>query len=122
MDRLYNFLMVGLGGAAGSMLRYVVTLLFSTLGWNGNLATAVVNVIGSFIIGYLMEGVTDAAALLMLVVGFCGGFTTFSTFSMQSVRLFQEGKFLPLAIYVAGTVILCILFAAAGCFLAKKMY
>lgn len=120
MEKLVNFLMVGLGGALGSMLRYGVTLLFSALNWSGNLATLAVNVAGSFAIGYLTGSVKPGTLLLLLTVGLCGGFTTFSTFSLQSVRLFQDGKIGAAALYIAGTLLLCVLFAALGWWLADR--
>lgn len=114
MEKFLNILTVGLGGALGSMLRYGVTLLFAALGWSGNLAIVLVNALGSFAIGYLSGAVKGSTLILLLTVGVCGGFTTFSTYSMQSVRLLQEGRILPLILYVAGTVIVCILMAWVG--------
>ena len=67
MDRLVNFLMVGLGGAAGSMLRYGATLLCSALNLSGNAATFSVNVLGSFLIG-LFSGCCKEGTLLLLLV------------------------------------------------------
>ena len=121
MNKLYDFIMVGLGGAAGSMMRYGVTLLFAALGWPGTVATMAVNLTGSFAIGFLSASLSDSSALLLLTVGLCGGFTTFSTFSVQSVRLFQDGKFLPLIFYVAGTVTLCVMLAWLGYSIARKL-
>lgn len=114
MKTLMNILTVGLGGALGSMMRYGVTLLAGVAGWSGNLATMAVNIIGSFAIGYLSGAVKDAGLLLLLTVGICGGFTTFSTFSLQSVRLLQEGRIGDAVLYIAGSMILCIIFAALG--------
>lgn len=114
MDKLVNFLIVGLGGAAGSMLRYVVTLLGSTLNLSGNVATFSVNILGSFLIGLLTGCCKEGTLLLLLTVGLCGGFTTFSTFSMQNVRMLQEGKIGMAAIYILATVIVCILMAWLG--------
>lgn len=114
MFKLASLLTVGLGGALGSMLRYGVTVLFSAMGWSGNLAIMLVNALGSFAIGYLGGAVKDSSLLLLLSVGLCGGFTTFSTFSMQSVKMLQEGRIAALSLYVAGTVLVCILMAWIG--------
>ena len=114
MDKILNILAVGLGGALGSMLRYGVTLLFASMSWTGNAATMVVNVLGSFLIGYLSGSLEQGTLLLLLTVGFCGGFTTFSTFSSQSFRLFQDGRFGAMALYIALSVILCVVFAGLG--------
>ncbi|MCQ2142250.1 MAG: fluoride efflux transporter CrcB [Bacteroidales bacterium] len=120
MEKLANFLAVGLGGAIGSMMRYGITLMCAALSWSGNIGTMMVNVIGSFAIGFLSGSVKEGTLLLLLTVGLCGGFTTFSTFSLQSVRLFQDGKIGALVLYVLGSVILCILAAALGYFLAGR--
>lgn len=114
-----NFLIVGLGGAAGSMLRYGMTLLFALFEWSGNLATFGVNVIGSFLIGILTGFCKDGTILLLLTVGLCGGFTTFSTFSLQSVRLLQSGKFGAAALYIAGTLVVCVAAACVGYMLGQ---
>lgn len=114
MDKLVNFLMVGLGGAAGSILRYGMTLLCSALSLSGNVATFGVNILGSFLIGLFTGSCREGSLLLLLTVGLCGGFTTFSTFSMQNVRLLQEGKIGISAIYILTTVIVCVAMAWLG--------
>lgn len=110
-----NFLAVGAGGAAGAMLRYGVTLLGAQLGWTSNLSTFAVNVAGSFLMGVLVSSCQQGTWLLLATVGLCGGFTTFSTFSMQSLTLLQEGRWTQAALYIVGTVICCVLSAWAGC-------
>lgn len=114
MDKFLNFLMVGLGGAAGSMLRYGVTLIGTALHLSGNIATFAVNILGSFLIGLLTGCCKDGSLLLLLTVGLCGGFTTFSTFSLQNVRMLQDGKILAAVIYILATVIVCIFMAWLG--------
>lgn len=111
--------MVGLGGAVGSMLRYGVTLLFASLHLSGNLATFSVNAIGSFLIGILTGCCEEGTLLLLLTVGLCGGFTTFSTFSLQSVRLIQGGNLWEAAIYIIGTLVMCAAAAWLGYLLGK---
>lgn len=114
MDKTIDFLLVGLGGALGSMLRYGMTLLCAALNLSGNVATLAVNVLGSFLIGLLTGCCKDGSLLLLLTVGLCGGFTTFSTFSMQNVRLLQDGKIGLAAIYILATVVLCVIMAWLG--------
>ena len=114
MDKFVNFLMVGLGGAVGSMLRYGVTLLGAALHLSGNIATFAVNILGSFLIGLLTGCCKDGSLLLLLTVGLCGGFTTFSTFSLQNVRMLQDGKILSAVIYILATVIVCIVMVWLG--------
>lgn len=114
MDKFLNFLMVGLGGAAGSMLRYGMTLLCSSLHLSGNVATFCVNMLGSFLIGLFTGCCREGSLLLLLTVGFCGGFTTFSTFSIQNVRLLQDGKVGMAAVYIIATMAVCVFMAWLG--------
>lgn len=105
---LKNFLLVGLGGAVGSMLRYGVYLLFPVKDFP--LATLLVNIIGSFIIGAVLAmGIKDEAFLnhwkLFLATGICGGFTTFSAFSAENMALLQTQKYTLAFIYIAASVI-----------------
>ncbi len=115
-----NILLVGLGGATGAMLRYGITLLFTFLHWSANVGTLLTNVIGSFIMGMLVSMFQQSPMLLFATVGLCGGFTTFSTFSMQSVTLLQQGRYGAAALYMLGTMALCIICAALGCMVAKQ--
>ena len=112
---LKNFIAVGLGGAMGAMLRYGMTVLGTALHWSSNLPTFLVNVIGSFVMGLLVSGCRQGSLLLMATVGICGGFTTFSTFSLQSVSLLQQGKCGSAALYITLTLVTCILMAWLGC-------
>ena len=128
MDKILNFLVVGLGGAVGSMLRYAVTLLGtwlngvafngSTHNMGGIAATFAVNITGSFLIGLLRGYCKDQTMLLLLTVGLCGGFTTFSTFSQQNVRMLQEGRVGSALFYSIASVVVCILAAWFGSRLA----
>lgn len=116
-----NFLAVGLGGAFGAMLRYGMTLLGNHIGWSSNLSTFAVNVLGSFVIGVLTLSCEQGTWLLLATVGICGGFTTFSTFSNQTVNLLQQGKLGPALIYALGTLVVCVLAAWLGCMLGQKL-
>jgi CrcB protein len=85
-----NLLLVGLGGATGSMLRYAVTLLIGSSIFP--YATLFVNIIGSFLIGLVIAFcIKDESIVnnwkLFLATGICGGFTTFSAFSMENMQL-----------------------------------
>lgn len=116
---LKNFLWVGLGGAAGSMLRYAVTLLAAALQISSHWATVTVNVVGSFLIGLLMSVCGQSTLLLLLTVGLCGGFTTFSTFSSQSLALFQNGQPMLALAYIFGTLVFCLLAVWLGVMLGN---
>lgn len=109
-----NFIFVGLGGALGSIIRYAVTLLSNVLNISPNWATIAVNVIGSFLIGLFLGLFGQGTLMLFLTVGFCGGFTTFSTFSSQALTLLQNGHYFVGFSYIFGSLILCMLFAWLG--------
>ena len=112
------WLWVGLGGALGSMLRYAIGLWLNQQG-NGAfpLGTFAVNIVGSFLIalvyGLAMQGQLHANWRLFLTTGFCGGFTTFSTFSYENMQLLQSGAWGQFGLYT-GLSVACGLLAAAG--------
>ena len=106
-----NFLIVGLGGGAGSMLRYAVQKFFP-----GQSAAAfptgtlLVNIAGCFLIGILWSMVSRSLTWneemkLLLMTGFCGGFTTFSAFTLEGIGLLKENKTYLFVIYLAASVI-----------------
>ena len=126
VQTLNNILLVGLGGFAGSVLRYSASLLTGYVGWELRwpLVTFVVNLLGSFVIGLFwgwasqLEG---ARTLVLLgIVGFCGGFTTFSAFSFEVLELLRAGDYGLGAVYVLASVILCVGGAWAGLMLTGK--
>ena len=115
-----NLLLVGAGGALGSIARYAVSMLFAHFAVGGHWATMLVNVVGSFLIGLLIPILSNAAALIA-VVGFCGGFTTFSTFSSQAVQLFQNGERLVATAYVAVSFVVSIAMVLLGMYVAERL-
>ncbi len=118
---LKNFIAVAIGGAAGAMLRYGLGLLAAAVGCAGNLATLLINVCGSFALGMLTSCCRPGSWLLFAGIGVCGSFTTFSTYSVQSVTLLQQGRFGAAALYIIGTVCLCLLFAWLGIVAGQKI-
>ncbi len=94
---MFDWIWVAIGGAAGSILRHGTTIAFQRLTQsNWPWGTFVVNILGSFFIGWLAylvvgRGAISIQARLIIMVGFLGGFTTFSTFSLETLRLIQEG-------------------------------
>ena len=116
-----NALFVFLGGGAGSVLRYLVGL------WIGSAAfpwaTFTVNAVGSLAIGLFGGWAArfgwSEALRLSLIVGFCGGFTTFSTFSKESLALAEAGRWSAFAAYAIGSVTIAIAAVALGYWIAK---
>ncbi len=112
-----NFLLVGLGGAIGSMLRYGISILYSFKHFPA--ATFTVNILGSFFIGIIMAiSIKDETFFsnwkLFLATGICGGFTTFSAFSAENVQLLQNGKIFSALIYTTLSILLGIVAAWIG--------
>lgn len=111
MSTVASLLWVALGGAAGSVSRALVGLaLAGRFPW----ATLLVNVTGSLLIGWLMaraggaEAAASARMINLLAVGFCGGFTTFSTFSWQTLDQMLKGQWAAAAANVLLSVTLCL--------------
>ncbi len=107
-----KILLIGFGGFFGSVARYYISklnLYFSVL--DIPIGTLSVNVLGCFIIGFL-TGISDKSAILtadlrmLLMVGLCGGFTTFSTFSSENLTLMHNGQFLSVFLYTGLSIIL----------------
>lgn len=117
---LRNILLVALGGALGSVARYLLSALVqeqahSAFPWG----TMTVNVAGCLIIGFVTalaaaHGVVSPQVKLVLTTGFCGGFTTFSTFMNETLTLTSAGTTTWAVLYVAVSVVLGFAAAAAG--------
>lgn len=113
---MLSSLMVGLGGFIGANLRYWLGV---ALAERINIpATFFINIAGALLIGILSGWAAkynvNAQAMLFLKVGLCGGFTTFSTFSLESLQMLQEGKITLALAYMAASVILCVLAVYIG--------
>ncbi len=111
-------LAVALGGATGSVARYVIGVLLQPANSGFPVSTLLINVGGSFGIG-LLARLFDApdhnqVLRVALTVGLCGGFTTFSTFSAETVTLLQQGKAGRAGLYIAVSVVAGILATFAG--------
>lgn len=112
-----ELLAVGIGGAAGSIARYVLsyTMLAEQTLCGFPAGTFTVNAVGSLLIGLLAGAAADSAFVMrLLAIGFCGGFTTFSTFSADTVRLLRDGQYAPAALYMGLSIIVCIACVAVG--------
>ncbi len=112
-------LYIALGGALGSVLRYLLGGAIQRMTHAGfPYGTLAVNIIGCFLIGVLIKlfiNVEPAPSLrALLVVGFCGGFTTFSTFTSETIGLAQSGAYVRASAYVVASVALCLAATGAG--------
>lgn len=101
-----SLLLVALGGAVGSAGRYLVSLIGGTsLPWG----TFAVNIVGSLLIGFLTgmlgKGILSPEMKLLLITGFCGGFTTFSTFAAESLSMMKVGDVVLTALYIGASVV-----------------
>jgi fluoride exporter len=99
-----NILLVGLGGGVGSILRYLLQRTFNVQFPYG---TLVVNLLGCLLIGVLWGFFAkhiDEQKRLLLVTGFCGGFTTFSSFTYEGVQMIMENRWFTFFIYVLSSV------------------
>lgn len=120
-----QLLFVFLGGGFGSILRYIASVYLANPNQTFPKATFLVNLIGSlligFFVGYQLKHQPNDAFFLLLVTGFCGGFTTFSAFSLESYNLWKAQEWTTLGIYIGASVILGILLATFGMFLAQRL-
>lgn len=108
-----SLFIVGIGGAAGSILRYVVTVLMQSHSSSGfPYGTLAVNVVGCFVIGLLIgasihkPNAISENLRLLFATGFCGGFTTFSAFSGETLAFMDKGEFGIAAVYVTSSLAL----------------
>jgi CrcB protein len=122
-----QILLIGLFGGLGCISRYLVSgWTYALFGRSLPYGTLAVNIGGSFLLGFLMAFGMRSTLLpgglrVGLTVGFMGGFTTFSTFSYETLKLVEEGSLLQAGANVLLNVLLCLLFAAAGMMLARQL-
>jgi CrcB protein len=119
---------VAIGGAVGSVARYLVGVGSTKLfGLGFPWGTLLINTVGSFLIGVFAESFAlkwnlPQSAQVFLTVGICGGFTTFSTFSLDSYVLIERGELWAAAAYVIGSVVLSIGALVAALHLIRAAY
>ena len=116
-----DFLLVGLGGMIGSIGRHWASLLIKQN--NFPTATLTVNVIGSFIIGAIMALAIKHTNLndwrVFIATGICGGFTTFSAFSWESLQMLQQQRYGAVVMYISLSLVASIVATFFGYWLAK---
>lgn len=121
-----GFIWVGLGGACGAIARYATGLWFAGMGvtaWPA--ATFAVNILGSLVIGVayvlLQKSILTPDMRGLLMVGFCGGFTTFSAFSLEMLSLVERGQGAQAALYAVASVLCCLIAVIAGVALTRAL-
>jgi CrcB protein len=124
-----TYLWVAIGSALGGVARYgcsgfVARLVGETFPWG----TLIVNIAGSFIIGFVAtltgpDGRVFASSLArqFIMIGFCGGFTTFSSFSIQTLNLLNDGEWIRAGANICGSVVCCLIAVWAGYLLAASI-
>lgn len=122
---MVRLLAVGVGGAAGSILRYVVGGLVQRTVIAFPLGTLIVNVTGCLAIGFLSERLTEASVDPLyrtgILIGVLGGFTTFSTFSLETLKLAEDRQYVLALLNVAVSMMTCLIAAWAGAKFARWM-
>lgn len=117
---MVNYFFVSIGAAFGGALRYWISnFVFKFLPENFPYGTLIVNLLGSFLVGFIMYYLNEREIIgtnmrLLVAVGFCGGFTTFSTFSLETMNLLRDSEFLLAGLNVLLNISLCMI----GIFLA----
>lgn len=115
------------GGAAGSLARYVIGAAVQGRAGSGfPIGTLVVNITGSLLLGFLMRLLLDSSLAsptvrLMLTTGFCGGYTTFSTFTYETARLIEDGEYERAGLYVALSLALSMAAMFVGLWAARGL-
>jgi CrcB protein len=116
------------GGALGTLARYLISLVALPISQSLPWGTIIINIVGSFIIGLfgtltLAHGRYPVSenVRLFVMIGICGGFTTFSSFSLQTLDLLRNGAIVRAGINVVGSVVLCVLAVALGYTIAAQL-
>jgi CrcB protein len=118
---------IALGGIGGTLSRYGLEGWIQSRATSGFPAgTLVVNVSGSFLLGFILRIATGAAVISPdvragLTIGFCGAFTTMSTFSYESVTLLNDGDYLRATLYMTATILGCVAAVMTGAALGNKL-
>jgi len=114
--QLGHLVLVALGGFAGACSRYGLNVWFAkrlpVASWP--VATLVINLSGTFLLGLLVGLGSSSASYLLLGTGFLGAYTTFSTFAVENIQLLRQRRWKPLLMYIFSSLLFGMLFAYAG--------
>jgi CrcB protein len=118
--------LIALGGVVGTLARYFVGAWLQGPNAVFPRGTLVINLVGSFVMGFVMRLATGSTLVTpeargALTIGFCGAFTTMSTFSYETVALVTDGEYWRAGLYAGGTIAGCLLATLTGITLASKL-
>ena len=117
---------IAIGGAVGSVCRYLITVWMKGATTEPPVATLLINITGCFLIGLFARAFSTSAnnpaVRAALTVGFCGGFTTFSTFSIEFVTMVQDGREARAVAYAVTSVVVSVLATVAGLLLGSRLF
>ena len=125
---MINLVLVGAGGAAGAIARYLTGALWMRAAGPNQpyLATLICNVLGGLLMGLLIGVLAHTGGSnrmrLLLAVGVLGGYTTFSSFSLEAVMMLERRAYTTFAAYVAGSVVLSLAALMVGLLLTRKLF
>ncbi len=117
---------ITLGGIVGTLARYLVQGVIQTRAGAFPTGTLAINIAGSFLLGFIVRFATGSAVVSPelrggLTIGFCGAFTTMSTFSYESIRLIWDGEYWYAGLYLGGTILGCLAAVVVGTALANRL-
>ena len=123
-DIIRNTLFIGCGSFIGGAARYLISVAMKTMSKGFPWGTLIVNLVGCLVIGLLWgffskNSSESSSWALFMIVGICGGFTTFSTFSKEALIMLQSGNIVGLISYIGVSVIAGVALVAAGYYLAR---
>ena len=121
---MLHFFLVASGGASGALLRFLINNIFRSYLYNSFYITLFINIVGSFLIGYiislnLIKNLSEDLIKYFFIIGFLGSFTTFSAFSFEVVELILSQKIILASFYIFLSIFLCIVAAYLGMYINK---
>lgn len=122
-----QYLWIGIGGFVGANARYIVgRFIGQHLGTSFPWGTGIVNLTGAFLIGMIVTLLTDRAVddpvwRQLIIVGFLGGYTTFSSYTLEAVTMMQDGRWAPAVSYILGSNVLGLLACFGGIWLVRAI-